>query len=575
MKFDFTDNPEAIDLLSILEYSTDNLFLTGKAGTGKTTLLQHIQQCTKKRFISLAPTGAAALNISGSTIHSFFQFPFMPILPEDAVNYEYKLEKQELLRQIELIIIDEVSMVSADLIDAIDRNLKYYRKSSAPFGGIQLLLVGDSFQLPPILKEKEWTILKQFYPSLFFFDALIFKSTKLITIELLKTYRQHEQLFLEILGAIRINSINQDILNRLNQRVVVPKNGQEVVTLATTNETVNVINNERLNQITSPLFEYYGLKNGNFPDKSIENPIRLKVGAQVMMTKNNHSRGWVNGSLGIISHLSNESIIVRLNEGGEVAVEKETWENLDYKYDSGAKKINFKVIGTYTQFPLMLSWAMTIHKSQGKTFNQLQINLGKGSWLSGQTYVALSRCRTLNGLYLTQPITKKDVILDEQILAFSNNFNNEDVYRSSYKAKKSNKESLQTEIEKKKQDFDYKTIISLLHQILTLPNNLIEKFYHLSLLGYCQFRVGQTNEGEETVKDLEKYFTLKNSIGLLAYDSVMTILRGAAELNDKDPRRGAHRLHNITTLNTPEVQEILNAIVFDRVTFDQFISLSL
>ena len=435
------NNAELQQALQLIKNTRCSLFLTGKAGTGKSTFLRYIASNTKKKHIVLAPTGIAAINAGGTTLHSFFKLPFYPILPTD-VRYsirnlrntmKYNREKIKIIQEVELIIIDEISMVRADIIDFIDRILRVYSHNMRePFGGKQLLLVGDIYQLEPVLKEEEWRLLSPFYKSKFFFDANVFKSFELVSIELKKVYRQKDQDFLNILDHIRTCNVTDADLSEINKSVhheFTPRKGQLGITLATRRDTVDYINNTNLNNLPGEVHEFTGIIDGDFPENNLPTPINLelKIGAQVLFIKNDREHRWVNGTLGIVTAIDDDDekpIKVETENGDEVEVEQTVWSNVIYTFNEQEKKIEETEIGTYQQFPLRLAWSVTVHKSQGLTFNHVKIDLGGGAFAGGQTYVALSRCTSLQGISLSSPIHRSDIFVNPKVTQFANDFNN-------------------------------------------------------------------------------------------------------------------------------------------------------
>ena len=434
------------DAIRIIQHTHQTLFLTGKAGTGKSTFLRYIAQTTKKKYIVLAPTGISAINAGGSTLHSFFKLPFHPLLPNDTRYTQQKLkdtlkyngEKRKILREVELIIIDEISMVRADLIDFIDKVLRgYSRNIYQPFGGKQLLLVGDMYQLEPVLKEDERQLLKPYYSSPFFFDALVFKEMKLVSIELQKVYRQTDPVFINILDSIRTTRVSINQLSTLNQQVgkaITNEKNKLAITLSGKRDTVDHINEQELSCLPGKTIMLYGHIEGDFPENNLPTPIELylKVGAQVLFIKNDKEKRWVNGTLGTIVSFSKEEptiIVVRTEKGEEVNVEQEIWSNVIYSYNEKEQKIEEQEIGVYQQYPLKLAWAITIHKSQGLTFNNVNIDLTGGVFAGGQTYVALSRCTSLEGISLKYPIRKEDVFIRSEIVQFAQRYNNQDLIK--------------------------------------------------------------------------------------------------------------------------------------------------
>lgn len=436
------NNLELQNALQIIQYTHRSLFLTGKAGTGKSTFLRYISQTTKKKHVILAPTGIAAINVGGSTLHSFFKLPFHPLLPNDnrysvrnlRKTLKYNSEKIKLIKEVELIIIDEISMVRADIIDFIDKILRVYAQNMrVPFGGKQLLLVGDMYQLEPVLKEEERTLLQPFYPSKFFFDAHIFREMQLICIELQKVYRQTDPLFISILDHIRTSNTSQTDLSILNQRVGNSSHQNHdglAITLSTRRDSVDYINQQHLQQLPGEPTVFYGIIESEFPENNLPTPMKLeiKTGAQVLFVKNDRDKRWVNGTLGTVIGMGDESdglIYVRTEQGEDVDVEQDIWSNVRYTYNEKEQKIEEEVIGTFRQFPIRLAWAITIHKSQGLTFNQVNIDLSGGVFAGGQTYVALSRCRSLEGINLEAPIKKENIFISREITSFAKTYNDQ------------------------------------------------------------------------------------------------------------------------------------------------------
>ena len=436
-----TDNSEFQDAFALLQYTHQSVFLTGKAGTGKSTFLKYICQHTRKKYVVLAPTGIAAINAGGSTIHSFFKMPFRPIMPDDpdmSVQnnriydlLKYNKTQRKLLKEVELIIIDEISMVRADMIDFIDRVLRVFSGNMrVPFGGKQLLLVGDIYQLEPVVTADMRDILARFYATPFFFSARVFREITLVPIELQKTYRQTEPEFIDLLDKIRCNRAGSSELAQLNSRykATSTENDEEFsITLATRRDQVDAINEEHLKSLTGRTMTFDGEITGDFPLNSLPTPesLELKVGAQVMFIKNDTEHRWVNGSLGIVSDIDDEGhISIILEEGDEHIVEPAVWENIKYSYNEKEKRIEEKVLGTYKQYPIRLAWAITVHKSQGLTFNRVVIDFTGGAFAGGQTYVALSRCTSLGGITLTRPITSRDIFVNTEVVRFSQMFNN-------------------------------------------------------------------------------------------------------------------------------------------------------
>lgn len=439
-----TDNTEFQDAYALLQYTHQSVFLTGKAGTGKSTFLRYICENTRKKHVVLAPTGIAAINAGGSTIHSFFKMPFRPILPDDPELsiqnnrihdfLKYNKTQRRLLKEVELIIIDEISMVRADMIDFIDRVLRVFSGNMRlPFGGKQLLFVGDIYQLEPVVTADIRDILSRFYPTPYFFSAKVFREISLVPIELRKTYRQTDPSFIRLLDKIRCNKADGDDLKQLNTRydaTFAIDNEEFSITLATRRDQVDNINEQHLEALPGKSITYEGEISGDFPNGSLPTPLQLelKEGAQVMFIKNDNEHRWVNGTLGMVSEIGCDGYIRVIHEDGdEHVVEPVLWENIRYTYNEKENRIEEKVLGTYKQYPIRLAWAITVHKSQGLTFRRVIIDFTGGAFAGGQTYVALSRCTSLEGITLTRPIAARDIFVNSEVVKFSRTFNNQEL----------------------------------------------------------------------------------------------------------------------------------------------------
>lgn len=412
----------------IVEKTDMSLFLTGKAGTGKTTFLREVVRYTKKKCIVLAPTGIAAVNAGAMTIHSFFQFglgPFVQGVIEPKSDFRINKSKLELIRHLQLLIIDEVSMVRADLMDHIDVELRRIRRNSKPFGGVQLLMIGDLQQLPPIAHGGEDELLRQYYKTLYFFSSAALKSMKYSCIELKNVYRQTDRHFIDILNHARDCTLTSQDISDLNARYVPgfsPKPEDGYIRLMTHNRQVDYVNETELEKLDSKPYTFVAAVTGTFPEESYPtaDSLTLKKGAQVMFIKNDPERRFINGTLGEVKSIDKNSIAVRLAESGTVIdVEPMEWQNIRYQFDEESKEISSKQIGRFKQYPLKAAWAITVHKSQGLTFDKAIIDV-HAAFSPGQAYVALSRCRTLDGLVLSSPVSASVFMRDNAVDAYMN-----------------------------------------------------------------------------------------------------------------------------------------------------------
>ena len=514
------DNQEWQQALQIIQYTRRSLFLTGKAGTGKSTFLRYVAQNTKKKYVILAPTGIAAINAGGQTMHSFFKLPFHPLLPNDSrynvrnmrKTLKYNGELIKLLRELELIIIDEISMVRADIIDFIDRVLRIYcRNMREPFGGKQLLLVGDIFQLEPVVKEDEWRLMQPFYASAYFFSAKVWQQMQLVSVELRKVYRQSDSEFIAILDRIRENAATDADLNAINSRVTAA-DGSAIgasshagfqITLATRRDTVDYINDEQLKQLDGNSSIFNGTIKGDFPLTSLPAPMELEVkpGAQVIFTKNDKEKRWVNGTIGVVIGIDEEEGIIGVidEDGHEYDVVREVWENMRYTFNEKEQKIEEELLGTFVQFPLRLAWAITVHKSQGMTFRQVKIDFsGGGAFAGGQTYVALSRCSSLKGITLEEPIRRSDIFVRPEVVAFAKKYNDGKLMRQAIYESKADKEYHDAIEAFDRQDFDafLKNFFLAIHSRYDIERPEVQR--------YIRRKLGIINQLKEEKQQLEK-----------------------------------------------------------------------
>ena len=415
------DNRELQLARELVHATGSHVFLTGKAGTGKTTFLHSLHQESDKRMVVTAPTGVAAINAGGVTLHSFFQLPFGPFVPGSNVygsdsqrQFRFSKEKKQIIQSLDLLVIDEISMVRADLLDAVDAALRRHRRSSEPFGGVQLLMIGDLHQLPPVVKREEWALLQEHYESAYFFSSLALQKTSFIPLELKRIYRQSDPAFIELLNRVRDNSLDNAALDSLNQRHIpdfAPDREEGFITLTTHNRHAEAINQARMKKLHSREHCFEAKVSGDFPEHLSPVPasLVLKKGAQVMFVRNDTSpeKRFYNGMIGRVRSISEKGVsVVCPEDRQEIRVESMTWENIAYQLDEETRDLERKVVGTFEQVPLKPAWAITIHKSQGLTFEKAVIEAGD-AFAHGQVYVALSRCASLDGVVLSSPLSPR------------------------------------------------------------------------------------------------------------------------------------------------------------------------
>lgn len=482
-------NPQLELAYDFLEYTGVNVFLTGKAGTGKTTFLRELKRRSPKRMIVVAPTGVAAINAGGVTIHSFFQLPFGPYVPgsSDTVErgeklqytHKFNREKINIIKTIDLLVIDEISMVRADLLDAVDDMLRRYRSKNEPFGGVQLLLIGDLQQLAPVVKEDEWALLKQHYASAFFFHSKALAATRYVAIELKHVYRQQDREFVDLLNRVRENRVDAAVLGMLNRRYVPgfkPSDDEGYITLTTHNHQAQRINDVKMAELSTRAYSFKAEVKDNFPTYSYptEETLVLKQGAQVMFVKNDSSpeKRYYNGKIGKITAINDRSIeVVGKEDGLKIQVTPEEWTNTRYTLDEETREITETVEGTFKQYPLKTAWAITIHKSQGLTFERAIVD-ANAAFAHGQVYVALSRCKTFEGLVLSSPVTVRSLVSDGAI----------DEFVREAEQKEPNKEELQQARqsyfrELLLEQFDYETIRWRLHYLYRVLDEQLRRLY--------------------------------------------------------------------------------------------------
>ncbi|RYY86022.1 MAG: hypothetical protein EOO15_15505 [Chitinophagaceae bacterium] len=583
----------------LVNHTTQHLFLTGKAGTGKTTFLRHVVQHTRKQAVVVAPTGVAAINAGGVTMHSFFQLPFGVFVPGSFhrsggstsvevtdrhslfKNIRFSKEKRELLEQLELLIIDEVSMMRCDMLDAIDATLRHFRKNNLPFGGVQVLFIGDLFQLPPVVQGEEWSILQQHYESPFFFSALVLKEAQPLYIELKKIYRQNEQLFIDILNRIRNNEANAqdlDVLNGRYQPQFEPKGDEHYITITTHNKKADAINGAALQKLPGTLHVFSAEVKGDFNEKSLptDKELQLKEGAQIMFVKNDPDRRYFNGKLATVKSVLNGEITVAFNDGGaDLKLEKETWKNIRYTYNKEEDDIDEEELGSFKQFPVRLAWAITVHKSQGLTFDRAVIDAG-ASFAPGQVYVALSRCTSLDWMVLRSRIFPNAIATDARVLAYAKNEPAEDLL-----LERLEQEKYQCWVNDLLKLFDWYKLVFYIHEWVELvpekklPDvsatiQLSQEMFTKAKLGAetCEemLRTGDTSQLKERMEKAVGYFT-----GFLAENLLLPLQKHIKELNhSKNVKRYKVEVRTLEGYIWQQLHKLMTASYGELTFFSDF-----
>lgn len=439
----YENDEEVKYLFNAIEHSNQHFFLTGKAGTGKSTFIHYFIQNTKKQVMTFAYTGLAALNVGGQTLHSFFLFPLRPLLPndEDIPKFPEGTRRHEAIKNVETIIIDEVSMLRSDTLEALDHSLRQGGGNPLlPFGGKQIIFVGDIFQIPPVINEHDvvdQVMFQEIFESQYFFHAPIYEATSPTFFELRKVHRQSDPQFIRVLNEVRLCNVSNQSLKILNERVYpdfTPPKDAFYIQLATKNDIVDAENSRRLNELPFTEYSFKAIIEGDFDKKRYPCPeiLTIKKFSQVMLLKNDKIGRWVNGTIAKIDFVAEDIIEVQMQDGSTHKLEMEIWENIKYSYNKNLKKIVSQVVGTFKQYPIKLAWAITIHKSQGLTFDKVIIDLGSGAFINGQVYTGLSRCRSLDGIVLKRPIRREDIIADQRIMGFHNKHQRDEIERGQY-----------------------------------------------------------------------------------------------------------------------------------------------
>ena len=604
-------NQELQLAFDFVKYTNRNIFLTGKAGTGKTTFLHDLKKSSPKRMIVVAPTGVAAINAGGVTIHSFFQLPFHPYVPSfyltgnspenpsvqnDPAGYKMSREKINIMKSLDLLVIDEISMVRGDALDAIDSALRRYKNRHIPFGGVQLLMIGDLQQLAPVVKDEDFEILRKYYDSSFFFGSWALHCTDYITIELKHIYRQNDQVFIDLLNKVRDNHVDSDVLSELNKRYIPdfdPDSDGGYITLTTHNYQAQTINDSKLEKLPGTPHSFKAIVKDEFPEFSYpsSSELILKKGAQVMFVKNDLSRDklFFNGKIGKVVTFENDIIVVKCpDDDFPIGVEMAEWQNMKYTLDDETKEIQETVIGTFTQYPLRLAWAITIHKSQGLTFDRAVID-ARDAFAHGQVYVALSRCRTLSGLVLSTRINKRSIIDDPAISDFVNETEqNQPGPKELEESKKAYQKMLLTELfsfTSLSNRFNYCIKIVNEHHdsILGNPREKLENAlnsiraglievsekFHLQLneLLNREIDVGSNNLLQERIKKAGEYFAVKLEAalkdildGLSLETDNKTVRKAVSEALERIRKEGVIKLACLNEVRSGfEISKYLNA----------------